>query len=57
MGGAGTHMIDQVQNVNAGSTDRPNTSVSTMKMEIIAHVTRPACAGVTREEYHKEVEG
>ena len=41
-GASGTHVIVQVQNVNAGSTDRPNTSVSTMKMEITVHVTRPA---------------
>ena len=45
-GEAGTHVSVHDQNVNAGSTDKPNTSVSTMKMEITVHVTRPICAGV-----------
>jgi hypothetical protein len=38
--------------VKAGNTDRPNTTVSTTKIESTVHVTRPACAGVTRGGYH-----
>jgi hypothetical protein len=44
---SGTHVVDQVQEVNAGSTDSPKTSVSTMAMESTAQAARPACAGVT----------
>jgi hypothetical protein len=34
--------------VNAGSTDIPNTSVSTMKIDTTVQTTRPVWAGVTR---------
>lgn len=44
--GFGTQVTLHDQNAAAGSTDNPNTIVSTMKMEITVHATRPICAGV-----------
>jgi hypothetical protein len=42
IGGSGTQLIVHVQNVNAGNTDRPKTTVSTMKIDTTVHATRPA---------------
>src|SRR6185436_19784811 len=45
--GLGTHSMLHDQKVKAGSTERPNTSVSTTKIETTVHTTRPVCAAVT----------
>jgi hypothetical protein len=38
--------------MNAGSTDRPSVTVSTTKIEITVHATRPVWAIVTPGGYH-----